>query len=754
MKKAVIVILILCIALALGVIGFIAGVHQGAFGHVPSDKELRDIDNQTASLVYSEDGHLIGKFFTQNRTNTAYEDLPAHLINALVATEDTRFFEHSGVDYRSLFRVFFKSLLLGDDRAGGGSTLSQQLAKNLYGRNYKGFLSMPVHKVKEAIVADRLEEIYSKDELLTLYFNTVPFGENVYGVEAAASRFFNAEAKNLKAEEAALLVGMLKANTYYNPRINPSHALSRRNVVLGQMKKYDYLSDALSDSLQTLPINLNYLKIATQSPALYFLTQVEKEAEAILKSINEKRDNPYHLRSDGLRIHTTLNQDLQLMALASFESHLNKMQPELRRIYRSGSNAQTVTNLAKEQLIKAGIDPEKDEKRMRSTFNWESLVSDSITALDSAIHSLTQLHAGMVAMEPNSGAVRCWVGGIDHQFYPYDQVTARRQVASAFKPILYAAALEGGVEPCSYLSNEPAVYEDYDDWEPKNYDHSSGGKYSLPGALAKSVNIPAVNLLDEFDRQELLDLWSEMEFSTELPGEPSVALGTASASVLELCMAYSVFANGGMDVSPYTISSITTENGEEIYTHPNVAHQQIIDARTAALMQYMMQKVVLNGTATALHSTYEIKTSIAGKTGTSQDYADAWFGAYTPTLTVVARVGAALPAIHFDSGRQGSGSALALPLVGQTLAAMQRNSDLSNRYFIAFPPLSPELQSRVDCEDYRETTAFENFWDRLSGRKSQDKTRRNESDTQEEIRPQENKKEKGGLLQRLFRKRN
>lgn len=752
MKKALVVIFILCIVLLLGVAGFIVGVRQEAFGHVPSHEELRDIDNQTASLVYSEDGHLIGKFFTQNRTNTAYQDLPKHLINALVATEDARFFEHDGVDYRSLLRVFFKSLLLGDDRSGGGSTLSQQLAKNLYGRTYNGFLSLPVHKVKEAIVAGRLEEIYSKDELLTLYFNTVPFGENVYGVEAAASRFFNAKAKNLKTEEAALLVGMLKANTYYNPRINPSHALTRRNVVLGQMKKYDYLSEAHSDSLQALPVTLNYSKIATQSPALYFLTQVEREAEEILKAINQKRDVPYRLRQDGLNIHTTLNHDLQLMALASFENHLNKMQPLLRRAYGSGSKARLVQNLAKEQLLKAGIDPEKDEKRLRSIFNWKSLVSDSITALDSAIHSLTQLHAGMVALEPSSGAIRCWVGGIDHQFYPFDQVTARRQVASAFKPILYAAALEGGVDPCTYLSNEPVVFEEHDNWEPKNYDHSSGGKYSLPGALAKSVNIPAVNLLAEFDRQELIDLWSEMGFSADLPDGPSVALGTASASVLELCMAYSVFANGGMDVSPYSISSITTESGEEIYAHPNTKHNTIITARNAALMQYMMQKVVRSGTATALSSTYGIRAEIAGKTGTSQDYADAWFGAYTPKLAMVVRVGAALPAIHFDSGRQGSGSALALPLVGQTLASMQKHTGLSNRYLIPFPPLSPELQSRVDCDDFREVTLMESLWDRLHNRQPREQTERKKGIEQNKNGAK--KKEKGGLLQRLFRKRN
>lgn len=725
------------------------------FGHIPSEEELRDIDNQTASLVYSEDGYLIGKFFTQNRTNTDFQDLPAHLINALVATEDARFFEHDGVDYRSLLRVFFKSLLLGDDRSGGGSTLSQQLAKNLYGRNYKGFLALPVHKVKEAIVAGRLEEIYTKNELLTLYFNTVPFGENVYGVEAAASRFFDAKSKELKTEEAALLVGMLKANTYYNPRLNPKNALSRRNVVLAQMSKYNYLSNHLSDSLQTLPISLSYSKIADQSPARYFLNQVEQEATALLTKINENRDEPYRLRSDGLRILTTLNRDLQLMALSAIENQLKKMQPMLRRLYRSGSKAQTVTELAKKQLLKVGIDPEHDERRLRTTFEWESIESDSITALDSAIHSLTELHAGMVAVEPRSGAVRCWVGGIDHQFYPFDQVTAKRQVASTFKPILYAAAIEAGVDPCTYLSNEPVVFEHFDNWEPKNYDHSHGGKYSLPGALAKSVNIPSVNLLAEFDRQELLDLWSDMGFSSDLPNGPSVALGTASASVLELCMAYGVFASGGTTVSPYTIASITTEQGEEIYHHQQTAQPQIISARTAATMQYMMQKVVQSGTATALGNTYGVRADVAGKTGTSQDYADAWFGAYTPKLAVVARVGTALPAIHFDSGRHGSGSALALPLVGQTLADVQHHAELSNRYFIPFPPLSPDIQSRVNCDDFRETTLFENIWDRLHSRQPHRKKPASER-KKRSVKPKKEREqeEKDGLLQRLFRKRN
>src|SRR5690554_2721756 len=489
MIKKLFIFFVLTFVLALAGIGLlIGGVYWGYFGALPTDDDLRSIKNETASLVYSEDEHMIGKFFAKNRTNTALEDLPQHLIDALVATEDARYFEHDGVDYRSLLRVFVKSLLMGDDSAGGGSTLSQQLAKNLYGRNYKGVLSLPVNKVKEAILAARLGEIYSKEEILTLYLNTVPFGENVYGVEAAAGRYFSRKAGELTVEQSAVLVGMLKANTYYNPRLNPENSLRRRNVVLGQMRKYEYLKPEIADSLQALPLELEYSELS-DGPANYFLVQVKREAQKILNEIESSSGEKYDLEKDGLNIHTTLNHQMQLIALDAYRKHLGRMQPLLKQLYRSGQRAEKVRKMAQRRLENVKDD---GDLKQRELFSWDGFYTDSISMTDSVFHELTLLHAGMIALNPQNGAIKIWVGGIDFRTQPYDQVLAKRQVASAFEPVLYTAALESGIEPCIYLSNDTVGFRNYDDWSPQNYDHSTGGKYSMAGALKKSMNIPSV----------------------------------------------------------------------------------------------------------------------------------------------------------------------------------------------------------------------------------------------------------------------
>lgn len=740
-------ILLLLILAGIGL--FILGVQKGVFGDLPDEKALREIRNETASLVYSEDDELLGKFFAENRTNAEYTDFPTHLINALVATEDARYFEHSGVDYRSLFRVFFKSLLLGDRSAGGGSTLSQQLAKNLYGRAYHGPLSLPINKVKEAILAGRIEEIYSKEEVLTLYLNTVPFGENIYGAEAASLRFFNCHAAELKIEEAAVLVGMLKANTYYNPRLYPENARKRRDVVISQMVKYNYLQEAFADSLASLPLELDYANRTNEGPANYFLVRVKNEADRILAEFNSQNGKTYDIEKDGLIITTTLNAQMQNMALEAFQQHLGKMQPLLHQHYRGGSREKRIREMAKEQLEKSGYDLKNDQRRNRELFSWKGFYTDSITAVDSVAHELTLLHAGLVAMDPQSGAIRMWVGGIDHRTQPYDQVTAKRQLASAFKPILYAAALEEGITPCTYLSNDTIVFKDHDNWAPRNYDHTYGGSYSMAGALARSVNLPTVALLYDVPRQNLDDLWGNLGFSSELPDGPSVALGSGSASTLELCVAYAAFANGGYRVSPTTIESITTENGETLYERNSPVRNSVLKAESALMMQFMMQQVVNEGTATSMRSVYGVRNEIAGKTGTSQDYADAWFGAYTPGLVVIARAGASMPEIHFNSGRLGSGSTLALPLVGLTMQKVQKDQKLRYKVFSPFPPIPASLQIALDCEDYREPSAIDDFWDLFRAKQTTEEREKRKAEKREEKR----EKKKDGLLQRLFGKK-
>ncbi|MET2985557.1 transglycosylase domain-containing protein [Aureibaculum conchae] len=706
LKYVIISLLILAVLFGL----FLTSVYHGVFGPIHTVEELKEFKNQTATLVLSEEGELLGKFFAENRTNIKFEQLPKHIVDALVATEDARYFEHDGVDSRSLFRVLFKTILFQDKGSGGGSTINQQLVKNMYGRKNHGPLSMLVNKSKEAFLAYRLEKIYSKEDILTLYLNTVPFGENVLGIEAASRRFFNKPIEEIKIEEAAILIGMLKANTYYNPRIYPENAVQRRNVVLTQLEKYEYITPQLKDSLQQIPLQLDYANLASEGPANYFLVQVKDEVKKILKSYNAAKGTEYTADNDGLIITTTLNLHLQNQALSAFKNHLSVMQNRLQKQYRTGSSLKQLNALVSKELKRLKLTSKANEKQSRQLFSWNGFYTDSISVRDSLRHSLTLLHAGLLAMDPQTGAIKTWVGGIDFGTQPYDQIFAQRQVASTFKPILYATALEQGITPCSYLDNKPLIISDFDNWQPNNYDNSTGGNYSMVAALAKSMNIPTVNLFLNIPFGNLENIWKDFGFTQELPKKPSVALGTANSSIYELSRAYSAFANGGYLVQPNTIISIKTADGTVIYKNRLIKHieeDRVIDQNTSVLLTSMLQKAINEGTGTSLKNKYGITIPIAGKTGTSQDYADAWFAAYTPKLVIVTRVGASSPGIRFNSGTNGSGSKLALPLVGKTLRYVQK------KYSAPFTPLPEQFTNALDCEDYMEDSKFNLFFENL-----------------------------------------
>ncbi len=718
--KFIIITFIITI-LAIGI--FIASVYYGVFGHLHTAEELQEFQNQTATLVLSEEGQLIGKFFAENRTNVKYEQLPEHLVHALVATEDARYFEHEGVDSRSLLRVLFKTILSNKKNSGGGSTINQQLAKNMYGRKNYGPLTMLANKTKEGFLANRLEGIYNKEEILTLYLNTIPFGENVLGIEAASRRYFNKSIEKTKIEEAAVLIGLLKANTYYNPRMYPENAIKRRNVVLSQMGKYNYLEPSVIDSLQQLPLKLDYANLESEGPANYFLVQVKDEVNKILKSYNAAKNTDYTIKKNGLTITTTLNLKLQKQALNAYKNHLSIMQDRLRKQYRNGNHRKKLNILVNKELKRLKLTKNTNEKQQRELFDWKGFYTDSISVRDSLRHSLTLLHAGLMALDPQTGAVKTWVGGIDFRTQPYDQIFAQRQVASTFKPILYAAGLEQGIMPCTYLNNKPLIVSDFDNWQPQNYDKSTGGNYSMAAALAKSMNIPTVNLFLNIPFNNLENLWHNMGFTQELVRKPSVALGTANASIYELTLAYSAFANGGYLIKPRTILSIKTADGTVIYKNRllrPLEKDRVISENTSYLLTAMLQKAVNEGTGTVLRNEYGITIPLAGKTGSSQDYADAWFAAYTPKLVIVTRVGASSPNIQFATGSNGAGSKLALPLVAKTLRNVQK------RYSKPFEPLPEYFTNVLNCEDYLEDSGFELFFGKLfqSDRTTLDKLQR------------------------------
>ena len=745
---------ILVFILKLAVIGlvlltlFIGSVYLGLFGHIYSKKELKDFRNHSASLVLSDNGSIIGRFFFENRTNVKLEQLPEGLVEALVATEDARYFEHEGVDSRSLLRVLVKSIILQQKSAGGGSTITQQLAKNMFGRQNIGWFSMPVNKTKEIILAGRIEELYSKEEILALYLNTVPFGENVFGVEAAARRYFNKSAARLKTQESAVLIGMLKANTYYNPRLYPEHSINRRNVVLEQMEKYEYLDKAETDSLQSLPLELDYANLESEGPANYFLVHIRQEAQEILEEINEDREEPLDLNKSGLIIETSLSLELQTYALNAIKSHLSHMQAKLDQQYRSGQSKKNLAALVDREIENNNIGERAQEIRPREIFTWEGFRNDSISLRDSIAHSLRTLQAGFIALDPNDGEVKAWIGGNDYRTQPYDQVFAQRQTASAFKPILYASALEQGAMPCQYLDNDPIVLTDFDGWQPQNYDHSTGGKYSIAGALSRSMNIPTVNLFFRQDFDELSEIWTALGYSQELEYEPAVALGTTSASLFEMSRAYASFANGGMAVEPKMIRRIRTADGQVLYQDKEMKEtRRVLAASTSELLSAMLQKAILEGTGRSMSGTYGVRLPLAGKTGTSQDYADSWFLAYSPNLVLASRVGAPYPSVHFNSGSNGSGSALALPIVARTLQDVQRSRSLKKRFFPPFSALPEDYDYALACADYIDDSEIERMLERVF---SSDMTTFEKAS--KKAKRKARKKEKKGFFNRLFKR--
>jgi penicillin-binding protein 1A len=710
-------IIIALVILSIPVV-FVVAVYSGVFGHLQTKKELLNFKNATATSILSSEGKLIGNIFSENRTNISYGQIPANLINALIATEDSRFFEHKGIDSRSLFRVLFKTLILNDRSSGGGSTISQQLAKNMFGRKKTGRLTLLITKTKEAILAHRLEKSFSKEEILTLYLNTVSFGENIFGIGTASRRYFNTKVELLKPEESAILVGILKANTLYNPRLHPGKAVARRNVVLRQMAKYNYLKPSQADSLCKLPLIQNFKDIESDGPADYFLIHVKNETEKILQSVQSVTGKKWNIEEDGLIITTTLNLTLQKYALESFREHLSVMQKRLREQYQTPSGKKLIGQLVEQELKNLNMEERAGEVNIRQIFDWNGSHSDSVTVADSMKQALLILHAGLLAMDPQTGSVKAWVGGVDFKSQQYDQILAMRQLASTFKPILFAEAFELGLQPCQYLDNDSVPPSGDDEWSPVNYDHTSGGKYSLAGALVHSMNIPTYNLFLNVGFDNLDSLWRKLGFSFALVNTPALALGTAEGSIMETAMAYSAFANGGYRIEPQIIISIKSPDGEIIWQNQfNNQKERVLTERSSLLISAILQKAVREGTGSALGSEYGINLPIAGKTGTSQDFSDAWFTAFNPNLVIVTRVGASSRAIHFNNGSYGSGSTLALPLVALTLKKVQDNDTLVHQLIGLFPDLPADLQGALDCPDFKEKNIVNKFMDLFHNKK-------------------------------------
>ena len=699
---------------------FILSVYFGAFGRLPEADELRRIRHANASEIYGyapgqqEKFQLLGKYYIENRSSVELEDLPPHLINALIATEDVRFLSHHGIDWRSLGRVLVKSLLLQDESSGGGSTLTQQLAKNLYPRENWGLLTLPVAKVREMFIAHRLEDAYQdKMAILTLYLNTVPFGESVFGIGAAAQRYFNTRPARLSIEQSATLVGMLKATSYYNPKRHPERALQRRNVVLDQMVRYGYLPEAKAHVLKANDLALDYANLTPNTgPAPYFRQMVGQQVKTWLETYNQANGTSYNLYTDGLKIYTTIDVKLQEYAEEAVKGHMKLLQEAFdqhwsKRTLWESDDPGLVRALQQSERYQRLKARGKTEAEIRESFNtprlmqvwtWDGYVEKEMTPMDSLIHYNSFLQAGLMAMDPENGYIRAWVGGIDHRHFKYDHVTARRQVGSTFKPIVYAAALAGGMDPCTYLPNRQVTYASYQNWSPGNADGQYGGYYSLKGGLVNSVNTVSAAVMMEVGVENAVKFAQRFGFTSELPRDPSLVLGTADLSVREMVGAYSAFANGGVRAVPVSVVKITDAQGKVLLEWPEErGRHRVMSREVSEQMISMLQAVVDSGTARRLRFTYGLRTDIGGKTGTTQNQTDGWFMGVTPKLVVGTWVGGDDRQVRFRSLGLGQGANTALPICGRFLKRAYQDGSYRHLRNARFPEPGMTAQRKLDC---------------------------------------------------------
>ncbi len=692
-------------------------VRFGAFGAIPKEEELLAIKQPVATEVYSADEVLLGRYFFKNRTEINFEALSPWLVQGLIATEDARFFQHSGVDYQSMGRVFFKSILMGDESSGGGSTISQQLAKNLFPRRTGSFLATPINKIREMLIAKRLERIYSKEEIITQYLNTVPFGETTFGIRTAAKRFFNKTPTNLSIEEAATLVGILKATSYYNPRLHPERAQVRRNTVLDQMQKYQVIDSYTADSLKQQPLSLSYQRFTPiEGLAPYFRSQLVDPIKEILDGYEKETGKSYNLYTDGLKIYTTIDSRMQTHAEKAVAKHMKSLQATFfkhwakrkpwgkdvsvieRATLRSDRyKALKSKGLTEEEIIKQFATPVP----MR-IFSWAGEIDTVMKPIDSIMYYAHFLNAGFLAMDPEQAEVKAWVGGINFRHLKYDHVLSRRQVGSTFKPIVYATALEQGISPCEYLPNELVVYEEYDDWSPGNADEQYGGYYSLAGGLTNSVNTISVSLLMRAGVEPVVQQAYKMGIESEIPVQPSIALGTADLALYEMLPIYASIANGGYKASPSYLVRIEGPKGELIYQAEKTGRmgERVLSSQTTQLMQSMLERVVDSGTARALRYRYGIRGQVGGKTGTTQSHADGWFIGFTPSLVAGAWVGAEDPKVRFRSLSLGQGAKTALPIWGEFMQAVHKDPQLKAYHAKTNYSFDEYLREQMDCPMY------------------------------------------------------
>jgi penicillin-binding protein 1A len=770
-KNAITFLLILFASGLILFLGLFFAVFFGYTGHVPNTAQLRKINNPQASEVYSEDGKLLGRYYIENRSSVDFDEISSNVIDALIATEDARFYEHRGIDEIALMRVLVKTIMLMDRSAGGGSTLSQQVAKNLFPRNNVGILSMPVNKLREAIIAYRLERINTKEEILTLYLNTVPFGENIFGIEVASERYFSKKPADLTVNEAAVLVGMLKANNSYNPRIHPERSKQRRNVVISQMVTYGYLTEEEGEMYMDKPLETRYRRISfNEGPAPYFLEMLRPELLEWCATNTKENGENWNLYTDGLRIETTINSDFQNYAIQAVNEQMKNLQADFDKHWENQDPWRNNDNILQrairrsdryKRMVVAGKTEEEikeafNKRITTSLFTWEGLKEVETTPLDSVKHYLRFLNAGFLALDPSTGDLKAWVGGIDFRFFKYDHVLSKHQTGSTFKPFVYLSALENGISPFDYYPAQQVVYEEYDNYSPANFDGNHEGFFSMEGSLTRSVNTIAVDLLMRTGINNVIETAHELGLKSDFPEVPSIALGVTSENLKNLLTAYATMVNRGTKIELYYLRSISTENNEllEEFQRPPFQETRLNEVN-CQLVTHMMEAVVQRGTGARIRSVYNIRGDFAGKTGTTQNYADGWFIGITPNLVTGSWVGAEEPGIRFRSSRFGQGSYTALPIVGLFFKNLYNDPQYKKMQLAKFPDLDERLMADLDIPHYKEMLEMErddNFFNRLfAGNKDEKHLREIQSRELDTIKPRKNVWES---VKGIFRKNN
>lgn len=675
-----------------GVVLFFAAISWGYFGDMPTFEELENPKSNLASEIYSADQVLIGKYYVENRSNTHYSSLSPHLVNALVATEDIRFRNHSGIDLKSLFRVAY-GVIIGDHK-GGGSTITQQLAKNLFPRDYNLSTSeLVMRKFKEWITAVKLERNYSKNEIISMYFNTVPFGSQSFGIKSAARTYFNKTPMELKVEEAAMLVGVVNAPTRYSPILNPEASLKRRNVVLTQMARYDNISKVVKDSLVNVPIDMSEYNVMSHKTGIarYFREYIRGKLRSWARNHTKANGEPYNLYKDGLKIYTTINSRMQQMAEEAMKEHLAEdLQPAFNRHWEEHPQAPFVfkkdsTGMEVKKILTQGMKRSVRYRRMKNqdfpeekikdsfheetamkVFSWKGERDTTMTPWDSIRYYKSILQAGLMSMEPHTGYVRAYVGGPDFDHFKYDHVTyGKRQVGSTFKPFLYTLAMqEGGISPCTKVPNVQTRIElpDGSFWAPENSSDSRIGQMvTLKWALAHSNNWISAYLIKRYSPQSVKKIAQKMGVESYIPEVPAIALGTPDLSLYEMVGALNTYSNKGIYVEPIFITRIEDKNGN-IIERFIPRQEEAMSEQTAYLMIEMLKGVVDEGTGIRLRFKYGFDQPIAGKTGTTQNQSDGWFMGMVPELTTGIWVGNEDRAAHFRTITLGQGANMALPI--------------------------------------------------------------------------------------------